>query len=181
MYFVATEWPGGIYCSPTISGSKPGALVAGAWASLVSVGTSGFLKSAQDIFDTTKAIIEGIKKIPHLQIIGDPKAMVVAFTSDKYNAYQISDALTSLGWNLNTLYRPACIHICVTNRHVGKVDKFLEAVRAAVDKCASNPEDIKKDKAAIYGLAATFPNRAMVKDLISLYLDVCLGTPEDRK
>jgi len=181
MYFVATEWPGGIYCSPTMLGSKPGALVAGAWASMVTMGEQGYLKSAKDIWDTTKEIIEGIKDLsPDLYILGDPKAMVVAFASKKYNVYQLSDALTEQGWNLNTLYKPACIHICVTNRHVGKAEKFLESLREALRKVKENPEDVKKDKAAIYGMAATFPDRSMVKDLISIYLDVCLGTSADK-
>ncbi|MGZ3461695.1 MAG: pyridoxal phosphate-dependent decarboxylase family protein, partial [Archangium sp.] len=40
-YFTATEWPGGIYFSPTFSGSRPGALIASAWAALVSTGEAG--------------------------------------------------------------------------------------------------------------------------------------------
>ena len=40
--FVAvTEWSGGLYISPTVSGSRPGGLIAAAWASLVSMGESG--------------------------------------------------------------------------------------------------------------------------------------------
>jgi glutamate/tyrosine decarboxylase-like PLP-dependent enzyme len=41
MYFVVTEWPGGIYASPTMSGSKPGGLIACAWSSLVALGQDG--------------------------------------------------------------------------------------------------------------------------------------------
>ena len=41
MYFITTEWPGGIYASPTIAGSRPGGLIAATWASLVSVGKNG--------------------------------------------------------------------------------------------------------------------------------------------
>ena len=32
-YFTATDWPGGLYASPTMGGSKAGALIAVAWAS----------------------------------------------------------------------------------------------------------------------------------------------------
>jgi hypothetical protein len=34
-YFTATEWPGGLYFSPTLAGSRPGALSAVCWAAMV--------------------------------------------------------------------------------------------------------------------------------------------------
>src|SRR5512140_179189 len=37
-YFTIADWPGGLYFSPTMAGSRPGALIASAWASLVSTG-----------------------------------------------------------------------------------------------------------------------------------------------
>ncbi|XP_027350832.1 sphingosine-1-phosphate lyase isoform X2 [Abrus precatorius] len=40
--FVAvTEWSGGLYVSPTIAGSRPGSLIAGAWAAVMSLGKEG--------------------------------------------------------------------------------------------------------------------------------------------
>jgi sphinganine-1-phosphate aldolase len=36
-----TEWSGGLYVSPTIAGSRPGDLIAGAWSSLMSLGLEG--------------------------------------------------------------------------------------------------------------------------------------------
>ncbi|KAL8520208.1 hypothetical protein ACS0TY_010935 [Phlomoides rotata] len=40
--FVAvTEWSGGLYVSPTIAGSRPGGLIAGAWAAMMSLGLEG--------------------------------------------------------------------------------------------------------------------------------------------
>lgn len=36
-----TEWTGGLYVSPTIAGSRPGGLIAGAWAALMSLGMQG--------------------------------------------------------------------------------------------------------------------------------------------
>ncbi|CAI0627373.1 unnamed protein product, partial [Linum tenue] len=40
--FVAvTEWSGGLYVSPTVAGSRPGSLIAGAWAAMISLGLQG--------------------------------------------------------------------------------------------------------------------------------------------
>lgn len=36
-----TEWSGGLYVSPTVAGSRPGGLIAGAWAALMSLGQEG--------------------------------------------------------------------------------------------------------------------------------------------
>lgn len=36
-----TEWSGGLYVSPTIAGSRPGGLIAGAWAALMALGLEG--------------------------------------------------------------------------------------------------------------------------------------------
>ena len=37
-----TEWSGGLYVSPTIAGSRPGSLIAGAWAAMMSLGKEGY-------------------------------------------------------------------------------------------------------------------------------------------
>lgn len=59
MYFVATDWPGGIYASPTIAGSRPGGLIACCWASLVAMGQKGYETKAKAIYDTVQYIKAG--------------------------------------------------------------------------------------------------------------------------
>ncbi len=41
-YFTVADWPGGLYYSPTFSGSRPGGLSAACWAALMSIGESGY-------------------------------------------------------------------------------------------------------------------------------------------
>ena len=36
-YYTVTDWPGGLYLSPTLAGSRPGALSATCWAAMVSI------------------------------------------------------------------------------------------------------------------------------------------------
>ena len=47
-YFVSTDWPGGLYCSPTLAGSRPGGLIAACWAAMVATGEDGYLESTRD-------------------------------------------------------------------------------------------------------------------------------------
>ena len=42
-YFTYPQWSGGLYCTPTIAGSKPGGLIAATWASMMRLGHSGEL------------------------------------------------------------------------------------------------------------------------------------------
>ena len=48
-YFALTEWPGGLYMTPTFAGSRPGALSAACWAAMVSIGEDGYLDAARRI------------------------------------------------------------------------------------------------------------------------------------
>ena len=68
-YFTYTEWPGGIYFSPTMAGSRSGALSAACWASLVSIGEEGFMNIAKNIMTAANTIKKGIDAIPELKIL----------------------------------------------------------------------------------------------------------------
>jgi sphinganine-1-phosphate aldolase len=58
-YFLQTEWPGGVYGSPTMAGSRPGALSAGCWAAMIHFGYSGYVDSTKKILTAARDIREG--------------------------------------------------------------------------------------------------------------------------
>ena len=125
-YFTITDWPGGLYLSPTIAGSRPGALSASCWAAMISIGQTGYINAAKKILKTANYIKNCISKIDELYILGDP-LWVISFASKKYDIYRILDFMSKKNWNLNGLHKPACIHICITLRHTekGVADQFL--------------------------------------------------------
>lgn len=99
-YFVSTGWPGGVYASPSIAGSRPGALLAGAWAAMLFMGRQGYLESCKQIVGAARKIEQGIRStIPELEILGEPKATVVAFQSDTLDVYAIGDKMSEKGWH----------------------------------------------------------------------------------
>ncbi len=118
-YYTATDWPGGLYFSPTFAGSRPGALSAACWASLLSIGEKGYLEATQKIMDAANTIKQGIADIPELYILGKP-LWVIAFGAKKMNIYRVLDAMTQKGWSLNGLHKPSCIHIAIPLRHTRK-------------------------------------------------------------
>jgi sphinganine-1-phosphate aldolase len=171
-YFTATEWPGGIYFSPTFSGSRPGGLIAAAWATLVTMGEQGYLEASRHILETAEAIKRGIRAIPELYVLGEP-LFVIAFGSHSLNIYQVMERLSAQGWNLNGLHKPSAVHLCVTLRHTqtGVAERFLADLGAAVAHVRENPEE-KGTIAPVYGMAATVPFRGLLSDLLKKYMDL---------
>ena len=55
-YFITTDWPGGVYASPSIAGSRPGALIAGCWTAMIKMGESGYVKATKDIVGCARKI-----------------------------------------------------------------------------------------------------------------------------
>jgi glutamate/tyrosine decarboxylase-like PLP-dependent enzyme len=178
-YFKITDWPGGLYFSPTFAGSRPGALSAACWAALVAMGEKGYLEATEKILQTAKEIKEGIRKIPELHILGDP-LWVIAFGSKDMNIYQVMEQMTHKGWSLNGLHKPPCVHICVTLRHTrpGVAERFLADLTDAVAHVKAHPGD-KGQMAPVYGMAATIPFRGLVGDMMEKYIDL-LYTVENK-
>jgi sphinganine-1-phosphate aldolase len=171
-YFTATEWPGGLYFSPTLVGSRPGALSAVCWAAMVATGEDGYLEATRRVLETGAAIRRGIQAIPQLRVLGDP-LWVIAFASETVDIYRVLEQMTRQGWSLNGLHKPAAVHLCVTLRHTlpGVAERFLADLRASVDEVLAQPAG-REGVAPVYGLAATIPFRGMVRDLLKRYIDL---------
>lgn len=171
-YYTATDWPGGLYFSPTLAGSRPGALSAACWAAMVSIGERGYLEATQKILETAKLIRQGIESIPDLYVLGDP-LWVIAFASKTLDIYKIMDDMTRRKWSLNGLHTPPAVHLCVTLRHTqaGVAERFINDLRSAVEHVRMNPK-AKGGLAPVYGMAATLPFRGVVRDLLKQYIDL---------
>lgn len=171
-YYTTTEWPGGLYFSPTFAGSRPGALSAACWAALTSIGEKGYMDATRKILETADYIKNEIKQIPELRLVGD-SLFVIAFASDSLDIYKVLDYMTHKKWSLNGLHKPSCMHICVTLRHTqpGVKERFIADLKAAVAHVKSHPEE-KGSMAPVYGMAATMPMRGLVSDMLKKYLDL---------
>ena len=170
-FHVATEWPGGLYYSPALAGSRPGALIAGAWAAMLAMGEEGYQRATQSILDAAAVIRSGIESFPQLRIIGDP-LWVIAFASETVDIYEVMARMTERGWSLNGLHHPAAVHVAVTLRHTqdGVADEFVADLRQSV-AAAAGTDGAQTGSAPIYGMAATFPARGAVADLMKRYID----------
>ncbi|CAH1982781.1 unnamed protein product [Acanthoscelides obtectus] len=179
-YTVTTDWPGGVYGSPSVGGSRAGGNIAVCWATMLSFGKAGYVKATRDIIHTTKYIEKGLRRIKGIFIFGQPVTSVIAIGSYDFDIYRLSTALKQKGWNLNNLQFPSGIHICVTHMHVaaGVADRFIEDVKSSVTEIMKDPSLPVEGKMAIYGAAQEIPDRSIVGDFTRLFLDTIYYVPK---
>ncbi|KAJ6440745.1 sphinganine-1-phosphate aldolase BST1 [Purpureocillium lavendulum] len=186
-YYVCPDWSGGVYASPGMAGSRPGALIAGCWASLMTVGEAGYLDACVKIVGTAKKIADAIRDGPglagELEIVGKPLVSVVAFTSRSLNIYDIADGMSGKGWHLNALQDPPAIHVAVTMPIVKVWERLVSDLEAVVEE-EREKERVRMvegkgtrgkavgDSAALYGVAGSLPNKSIVVDLATGFLDL---------
>lgn len=171
-YFVQPDWDGGIYATSTILGSRSGNLIAMSYATILHYGISGYQQKATNILATTLYFKDEIKKINHLEIIGDPMVCVIGIKSSKLDIYEVNKHMSSEGWHLNELQFPASIHICVTSLHLSNdiKHKFIRDLKNAVEN-SKHTIGKKEGSASIYGSSQKISNRAIVATIAKKYLD----------
>lgn len=185
-YYVCPDWSGGVYASPSMAGSRPGALIAGCWASMMNQGESGYITSCHAIVGAAKRLESEIRTRETLAldlvVIGRPLVSVVAFTSDSLPIYDVADGMSKKGWHLNALQDPPGIHVAVTLPIVRVTDKLVDDLEAVVlDVREAEAERrrsgkgakgaAKGDAAALYGVAGALPDKRIVCQLAEVFLD----------
>jgi sphinganine-1-phosphate aldolase len=169
--FAYADWPGGVYATPNVSGSRPGGPIASSWAILKYLGIEGYTKLAQKSMEATEKIIAGIEAIPELYVLGKPPSVVFAFASDKFNVFALGEKMKEYRWFIDSQHLPPCLHMTISPIHATIVEPLLADLRAAVKEVARlKPEDITGD-AAMYGMIGSMPDRSMAKDFAVQYLN----------
>ncbi|XP_012062909.1 PREDICTED: sphingosine-1-phosphate lyase [Atta cephalotes] len=172
-YSITTDWPGGIYGSPTISGSRAGGIIATCWATLLYYGFDEYVESTKKIIETTRYIERKLREMDGIFIFGTPATSVIAIGSNDFHIYRLSEALSNKGWSLNPLQFPCGIHICVTHVHTeaGIADQFLEDVNTELEIIMKDRNVPVKGKLAMYGMSQSIPDRSVVGEITKSFLD----------
>ena len=185
-YFVSPNWPGGVYASPAMAGSRPGALIAGCWASMMVQGENGYIDACHKIVGTAKKIESAIRDDEDLNmdlhVMGRPLVSVVAFTSSTIDIYAVADGMSSKGWHLNALQNPPAIHVAVTLPIVNSWEQLVQDLKSVLDdvnekgrKALAEGKPLKGiargDASALYGVAGSLPTKTVVEELAKSFLD----------
>ncbi|KAJ5438478.1 Sphingosine-1-phosphate lyase [Penicillium daleae] len=186
-YFIYPDWSGGVYASPSIAGSRPGALIAGCWASLMNVGEAGYINSCTEIINAARkfeSAVRGHTLISlHMEVVGNPMVSVVAFRSKNgaIDTYDIADDLSAKGWHLNALQSPAALHCAFTIPTAKAVDQLIADVAECIEKELEKAEERRRqgkayilergETSALYGVAGSIPDKSIVSRLAEGFLD----------
>lgn len=184
--FVATDFPGGIYASPTLLGTRPGGPIAAAWTALNAMGEDGYIALAKQALDAAQRLRLGIEGIPGLALLGRGDATIVTYSTVEAveaagesglvpalmrkvrgqgggeEIYAIADRMETRGWTIDRQHRPASIHLTVTANHAQIVDTYLADLLASVAEVRRDPSLAKSGSAPMYGMAAKMPVRGFV-------------------
>lgn len=176
-YTGVTDWSGGLYISPGFAGSRSGALIATAWASLVHLGIEGYLRITDGIMKASKQFESGVREIDGLEVVGEPAMSVVAFKAAKGgpDIYKVNDLMGRKGWHLSPLQHPPALHMCFTAQHVHTIDALLHDLSKAVAELRKDPNCCPDGMAPMYGLAAVSPDRSLINEFLIAYQDVLLS------
>lgn len=179
-YTVTTEWPVGVYGSPTVNGSRAGGLIAACWATMMYVGKARYVSMTDEIIKTARHIEAELRKIPGLFVFGKPATSVIAFGSKQFDIFKMGELLHKKGWSLNALQFPSGIHICVTHAHTqpGVADRFLQDMRDVARECLANSKEPVEGKMAIYGVAQEISDRSLVSDITKYFIDSMYYLPK---
>ena len=166
--FVYQDWPGGVFASPAMLGTRPGGAYAAAWAAMQHMGKSGYRDLARRTCKAFDQMRAGIAKIPELYVMGEPSGPLLGYGSrDKdVNIYAVGDQMDAKGWTINRLQNPDGLHAMITAQHDQVMADYLRDLKASVATVKAHPELAQSGSAATYGMMSHIPLRGMVKQKV---------------
>ena len=133
--FMYDDWPGGLYASASSAGTRPGAPIAAAWATMTHLGEEGYLRLARRVAAATDAFRSGIEEIDGLRVTSDPDMSVFEFGPDPDSDVAVDmdglcDVMDARGWNLDR--QQGGLHLMLSPGHDAVVGEFLGDLAAGV-------------------------------------------------
>lgn len=129
-HFIYDAWPGGLYGSSTTAGTRPGAPIAAAWATVMHLGAEGYLRLAAQVRDATRRFRAGIESIDGLRVTGEPVMSVMEISSTEHDLAAVNDVMDDRGWRLDR--QQGGLHLMLSPYHLQVVDEFVHDLGEAV-------------------------------------------------
>lgn len=126
-------WPSGLYTTATMSGSRPGAAVAAAWAVINHLGVEGYERAARSLADLTDRYAAGITAIPGLQLWARPDTTILNFGSDQFDIYAVAEQMRGKGWIPGLTSEPRGMHTMLAMQHESALPAWLADLAASVE------------------------------------------------
>lgn len=151
--FVFSDWLGGFYASPGIQGTRPASPMATAWAVLHHLGMEGYLRLTAEVIATRDRMVEAVRAVPQLRVLGEPEAQIVAIASadpEAFDVFALGDALLARGWFHDRQGPPDTLHSTVSAGNAAVIDEWSADLRTCVDEVlGTRAEDRSTDYATL--------------------------------
>ena len=170
-YFISTDWPGGLYGSPTMMGTRPGGAIASAWAAMMAFGENGYLELARRTLKAVETLVQGVEQISELNFLVKPDMNILTIGAKSVDIFSVADKMEKKGWRIDRQRRPESIHLIVTPNHEQAVQPFLKDFNDAVEEEKRNPtQRQEQSEAMLYGVTGkSFSSGRSRKNLATKY------------
>lgn len=105
-FFTYGKWMGGLYCSPTLPGSRVGSVVISAYVTFLSLGLGNlkaFSKIQYELINDLKKQITD--RLPRLSVIGNPGFNLISITSIDLPLIAIYEKMKEKSWDLTLRFK----------------------------------------------------------------------------
>ena len=128
--FVFDDWLGGFYASPGMQGTRSALPMATAWATLHHLGMEGYLRLTRLTLETRARMVQGVRGIDGLDVLGEPEAQLVAMVTeprydDALDVFAVGDALLARGWYHDRQKPPDSLHSTVSAGNAPVIEQYL--------------------------------------------------------
>lgn len=166
-FFVYTDWPGGIYPSPTMVGTRPGGSIAAAWAVMNFLGEEGYLRIAKEVMETTRKVMLAVEQMDGIKVLSNPEMSIFAIgASDELDVYAVGDEMSLKGWHMDRQQFPPSLHVTMNHGHVQSHQAFIDDLEEAVKKAKKlnwHTVSSKMTVGLVKGLSKVLPEKVFSK------------------
>jgi sphinganine-1-phosphate aldolase len=117
-YFAHADWPGYTMINPVISSTRSGGPIAAAYATLRSIGDTGYLDLAAKTRESVAVLAAAVKATDGVRLYAPTETSVVCLASDGVDLFVLADELAARGWHTQPQMahagHPPTIHLTVT-------------------------------------------------------------------
>ena len=140
----STTGSAGFYASPAMQGTRPALPMATAWATLHHLGMEGYLRLTELVLDARIRLVDGIRAIAGITVLGEPDAHLVAIAADAaspdpVDVFAVADALQVRGWFHDRQAPPDSLHLTISAGNAPVLDEYISDLAACVDEVRGQP------------------------------------------
>jgi sphinganine-1-phosphate aldolase len=151
-WFVCTATTEYVVINSTTQSSRTGGPIAAAWATLRFLGEEGFQDIVRRSQEATRQMLEGIKAIKGIEVLGCPDMCMFTIGSDQIDIFELDDEMRLRDWHLIPQFScggsPPNLHVSVSQANVPHTEKFLKDLEEAVEMLLQKGPDPDREEIA---------------------------------